>query len=72
MQQRMEVHLYEFWDYGATKGGTVQKENLELAGNNTWAICVPNFCYPKKVSTLVQQTVIAHTLYFEVGPKPHT
>lgn len=48
MQQRMEVHLYEFWDYGATKGGTVQKENLELAGNNTWAICVPNFCYPKE------------------------
>ena len=48
MQQRMEVHLYEFWDYGATKGGTVQKENLELAGNKTWAICVPNFCYPKE------------------------
>ena len=48
MQQRMEVHLYEFWDYGATKGGTVQKENLELAGNNTWAICVPNFRYPKE------------------------
>ena len=55
MQQRMEVHLYEFWDYGATKGGTVQKENLDLAGNNTWAICVPNFRYPREsinISTL--------------------
>lgn len=48
MQQRMEVHLYEFWKYGATPGGTVQKENLDLAGNNTWAICVPNFRYPKE------------------------
>ena len=55
MQQRMEVHLYEFWGYGATKGGTVQKENLDLAGNNTWAICVPNFRYPREsinISTL--------------------
>ena len=47
MQQRMEVHLYEFWNYGATTYGTVQKENLDLAGNNTWAVCVPYlFKYP--------------------------
>ena len=47
MQKRMEVHLYEFWGYGATAAGTVQQENLDLAGNNTWAICVPyGFHYP--------------------------
>lgn len=49
MQRRMEVHLYEFWGYGATAAGTVQQENLDLAGNNTWAICVPyGFRYPKE------------------------
>ena len=49
MQKRMEVHLYEFWGYGATAAGTVQQENLDLAGNNTWAICVPyGFRYPKE------------------------
>lgn len=48
MEKRMEVHLYEFWNYGATAAGTVQKENLDLAGNNTWALCVPNFRYPKE------------------------
>ncbi len=47
MEQRMEVHLYEFWGYGATAAGTIQQENLDLAGNNTWAICVPyGFRYP--------------------------
>lgn len=47
MQQRMEVHLYEFWGYGATAAGTIQQENLDLAGNNTWAVCVPyGFRYP--------------------------
>lgn len=49
MKERMEVHLYEFWGKGATKGGTIQKTNLDLAGNNTWAICVPNFRYPKEL-----------------------
>ena len=64
MQQRMEVHLYEFWDYGA-KGGTVQKENPELAGINTWAICVPNFCYPKEsVNISTTDAAIAHTPLF--------
>lgn len=49
MQRRMEVHLYEFWKYGATSYGTIQKENLDLAGNNTWAVCVPyRFRYPKE------------------------
>lgn len=49
MQKRMEVHLYEFWKYGATAAGTVQQENLDVAGNNTWAICVPgSFGYPKE------------------------
>ncbi|WP_300699429.1 LruC domain-containing protein [Bacteroides sp.] len=48
MQKRMEVHLYEFRDYGATAAGTIQQENLDLAGNNTWAICVPEFRYPKE------------------------
>ena len=50
MQPRMEVHLYEFWDYGATTYGTMLEEkdqNLDLAGNNTWAVCVPYlFRYP--------------------------
>lgn len=55
MQKRMEVHLYEFWDYGATAAGTVQKTNLDLAGNNTWAICVPNFRYPKELINISNQ-----------------
>ena len=29
--------------------GTIQKLNLDLAGNNTWAVCVPyGFRYPKE------------------------
>ena len=49
MQKRMEVHLYEFWKYGATAAGTIQQLNLDLAGNNTWAVCVPyGFRYPKE------------------------
>ncbi|MGN0258465.1 MAG: LruC domain-containing protein [Bacteroides sp.] len=49
MPKRMEVHLYEFWKYGATAAGTIQKLNLDLAGNNTWAVCVPyGFRYPKE------------------------
>lgn len=50
MEKRMEVHLFEFWKYGATEAGTNQKENLDLAGNNTWAICVSEkFRYPKEL-----------------------
>lgn len=48
MQQRMEVHLYDFWELGPTKKGTIQKANLDLAKNNTWAVCVPNFRYPRE------------------------
>ena len=49
MQKRMEVHLYEFWKYGPTAAGTIQQLNLDLAGNNTWAVCVPyGFRYPKE------------------------
>lgn len=49
MPKRMEVHLYEFWGYGATDSGTIQKLNLDLAGNNTWAVCVPyGFRYSKE------------------------
>lgn len=55
MDKRMEVHLYEFWDYGATAAGTVQQTNLDLAGNNTWAICVPDFRYPKELINISNQ-----------------
>lgn len=49
MQKRVEVHLYEFWKYKATAAGMTMETNLDLAGNNTWAICVPNFRYPKEL-----------------------
>ncbi len=55
MEKRMEVHLYEFWKYGATVAGTIQQENLDLAGNNTWAICVPDFRYPKEYINISNQ-----------------
>lgn len=55
MKKRMEVHLYEFWKYGATAAGTVQQANLDLAGNNTWAICVPQFRYPKEYINISNQ-----------------
>lgn len=55
MEKRVEVHLYEFWKYGATNAGTVQETNLELAGNNTWAICVPNFRYPNESINISNQ-----------------
>ena len=35
--------------------GTVQETNLELAGNNTWAICVPNFRYPNESINISNQ-----------------
>lgn len=43
---RTEVHLFEFRPQGATANGTVHLQNLEIAGNLTWAICVPKFKYP--------------------------
>lgn len=66
MAKRMEVHLYEFWGYGATAAGTVQQENLDLAGNNTWAVCVPNFRYPKEfinISVSSNPSVGAYPLF---------
>ncbi|AVM52039.1 LruC domain-containing protein [Bacteroides zoogleoformans] len=49
MPKRVEVHLYEFWKNKTTAGGMAMDTNLDLAGNNTWAICVPNFRYPKEL-----------------------
>ena len=47
----MEVHLYEFWGYGATAAGTIQQENLDLAGNNTWqSACRMASAIPRKPS----------------------
>ncbi|WP_455593374.1 LruC domain-containing protein [Bacteroides sp.] len=42
---RTEIHLYEFRDAKATANGTIHQENLDAAGNYTWAICVPEFKY---------------------------
>ena len=64
MEQRMEVHLYEFWGYGATAAGTIQQENLDLAGNNTSAI-------PKKQSMchVLISPRQAHIRNSSIGPK---
>jgi LruC domain-containing protein len=56
MQKRMEVHLYEFWNYGATAKGTIQQTNLDLAGNNTWAICAPDFIYPNEYINICDES----------------
>ncbi|MDR1005077.1 MAG: LruC domain-containing protein [Prevotellaceae bacterium] len=63
MQKRVEVHLYEFWKYGATAKGTVQQENLDLAGNNTWAVCVPDFSYPKEFVNICDQKNLNNCAY---------
>ena len=66
MEQRMEVHLYEFWRYGATAAGTTQQENLDLAGNNTWAICVPyGFRYPKETINVSRTDIPEASAYPE-------
>ena len=66
MEQRMEVHLYEFWGYGATAAGTIQQENLDLAGNNTWAICVPyGFRYPKETINISRTDIPEASAYPE-------
>lgn len=72
MEQRMEVHLYEFWGYGATAAGTIQQENLDLAGNNTWAICVPyGFRYPKETINVSRTDIPEASAYpnSSIGPK---
>lgn len=43
---RTEIHLYEFRDAKATANGTIHQDNLDIAGNRTWAISVPEFHYP--------------------------
>lgn len=65
MGKRMEVHLYEFWKYGATASGTVQQTNLDLAGNNTWAFCVPNFRYPKESINICDESDPTNCAYPE-------
>lgn len=66
MPKRMEVHLYEFWKYGATAAGTIQKLNLDLAGNNTWAVCVPyGFRYPKEYVNISRTDTPAECAYPE-------
>ncbi len=44
--KRTEIHLYEFRDYGATANGDIHQQNLDVAGQFTWAISVPDFKYP--------------------------
>lgn len=63
MQKRVEVHLFEFRQYGATAAGTVQEANLELAENNTWAICVPNFRYPKESINICDEKDLNNCAY---------
>ena len=64
MEPRMEVHLYEFWSYQPTPGGTMLSDtNLDLAGNNTWAICVPNFRYPIEWCNISNQSDITDCAY---------
>ena len=66
IEQRMEVHLYEFWGYGATAAGTIQQENLDLAGNNTWAICVPyGFRYHKETINVSRTDIPEASAYPE-------
>jgi LruC domain-containing protein len=46
--KRAEVHLYEFLKYGATARGNIYEQNLEAAGNKTWALVAPEFKYPSE------------------------
>jgi LruC domain-containing protein len=45
---RVEVHLYQFRDNGATALGDVCEDNLDVAANRTWALQVPDFKYPQE------------------------
>jgi LruC domain-containing protein len=47
-KKRVEVHLYQFRDYGATALGDVCDDNLDVAGNKTWALEIPDFKYPQE------------------------
>ncbi len=49
MEQPWKSIFTNFGDMAPPAAGTIQQENLDLAGNNTWAICVPyGFRYPKE------------------------
>ncbi len=64
MSKRMEVHLYEFWNLGATASGTIQKLNLDVAGNNTWAVSVPyGFHYPKEYINISRTGTLEESAY---------
>ncbi len=49
---RTEIHLYEMKKYGPTANGTIHQQNLDAAGNYTWAIRVPEFKYPKETVSI--------------------
>lgn len=51
---RTEIHLYEFKDFGATANGTIHQKNLDVAGNYTWAIRIPEFKYPREKVSIVE------------------
>lgn len=65
--RRAEVHLYDFLKYGATARGDIYEQNLEVAGNKTWALCAPEFKYPS-------EGVVITSIYpmFEGWAKNHT
>ena len=46
--KRTEVHLYEFSQYGSTPNGETHDNIAAAAGNKTWALCIPNFRYPRE------------------------
>ena len=52
---RTEVHLYEFSSqYGLTSKAFDHSENLDIAGNKTWAIVAPNFKFPKENASIIK------------------
>ena len=52
--KRTEVHLFEFLKYDATAKGNIYKVNLEAAGRRTWAVCVPEFKYPRESVSITE------------------
>jgi LruC domain-containing protein len=49
--KRVEIHLYEFLigNNPATAKGSVCANNLDAAGNKTWALAIPDFNYPREL-----------------------
>ncbi len=50
--KRTEIHLYEFRDLKSGVGLDMSRV-LAVAGNYTWAICVPEFRYPIEATNIV-------------------